>query len=149
MSVESISTRTSPYPAPSPGAPRPGRQEMKAIRDALAAGDLGQAQKAFGDLQQLTQSVSPVGTTDGSATARPNNSFVDALKSLGEALQSGNLETAQVAFGKFRHMLNPGHRGTPVLPPSDGTPQPVPGGSVDADGDNDGSRRAGGLNVVA
>ena len=149
MSVESIASRTSPYSAQGPSAPRPGRQEMKAIRDALAASDLGQAQKAFGDLQQLMQSVSPVGTTDGSATARPNNAFTDGLKALGEALQSGNLEAAQAAFGKFRHMLHPGHRGSPGLPPSDGTPQPVtPGGSVDADGDNDGSR-PGGIDVVA
>jgi len=84
------------------------RQDLDAIAQALQAGDLASAQKAYSDLQQLQQSVV-------STSGKGSHSGISAIRTdfddLGKALQSGDLSAAKDAFSKLQKDLQSTHRG--------------------------------------
>jgi ribosomal protein S20 len=98
--------------APSSGAST--RSAFKSLAQALQSGDLQGAQQAFTTIQsawsaRLTQTSPNTQSTNGSNTTVQN-----AFSSLGQALQSGNLQGAQQAFNTLQsavqHNLK-AHRG--------------------------------------
>lgn len=96
------------------------RQDFDELFRAMQAGNLSGAQQAYSALQQL-QSGAPAasGSTSstGTATAAPGASAGSALaadwSSLGQALQSGSLPSAQDAFSKLELDLSSASQARP------------------------------------
>jgi hypothetical protein len=90
------------------------RQNFKDLSQALQAGDLGTAQKAFASLAANSPNAS-----------NPNS----PLGRLGQALQSGDLAAAQQAFASMHAGGHHHHHsasaqagsGTPATPPASGS----------------------------
>jgi hypothetical protein len=93
-----------------------GGQDFAELFQAMQAGSLAGAQQAFGALQQLqgTAATDTTGTasTQSSATAAVagtsssgTNAIASDWTSLGQALQSGDMTSAQSAFGKLQSDL--------------------------------------------
>ena len=77
---------------------RQGRQDFAQIVQALQAGNLGAAQQAYTDFQQLQSGLTSAATTTASTSASP---VVSDWTALGQALQSGTLSSAQNALTKL------------------------------------------------
>jgi hypothetical protein len=78
---------------------RQGRQDFAQIVQALQAGNLGSAQQAYTDFQQLQSGLTSAATATASTSASP---VVSDWTALGQALQSGTLSSAQDALTKLQ-----------------------------------------------
>ena len=94
MSVSALTTNILLDPSALAGS-NPHRKDFQSLADALQAGDLAAAQKAFAQLlkdsPRLAQAVSET-TTD------PKNPRIADLQTLAQALKSGDLASAQQAM---------------------------------------------------
>ena len=104
-----------------------GGADMKALSDALSAGDTAGAQKAYAKLQSDFSKNAPQGA---SATQGSQSQGQQDFTALGKALQSGDIAGAQKAFASMGADFKAAHHHTPTQPSST---------QVDKDGDNDGS----------
>jgi hypothetical protein len=105
MSVSGISNNTSPYQfGLQSNVAQPG-QTFAQLGQALQAGDLSTAQSDYAALQQFANNAgqtSNAQTTAGSTTGSSASSVGSDFSSLGQALQSGNLTSAQSAFTQLQ-----------------------------------------------
>jgi len=78
--------------------------DFSQLAQALQQGDLTGAQKAFADLQSLSQPQSGSSSTSASSNTSSNgtSALADDFAALGKALQAGNLADAQSAFAKIQ-----------------------------------------------
>jgi hypothetical protein len=72
------------------------QQALQTLQNGLALGDLTDAQSAFLNLQTILQD-----SATGNGAGAGNSQLTNGLTALGDALQSGNLSTAQSAFTGF------------------------------------------------
>ena len=88
------------------------RDAFKSLAQALQSGDLQGAQQAFATIQSAWSARTD--TTQTSQNTQPtngsNSTVQDAFNSLGKALQSGDLQGAQQAFGTLQSTFA-AHRG--------------------------------------
>jgi protein subunit release factor A len=86
-------------------------QEFQTLGQDLQAGNLTAAQQAFATIQQDTQQALASGQTHhhhhaaGSGQQNAGNTLAQAFGALGQALQSGNLSTAQQAYASLEQDL--------------------------------------------
>ena len=81
------------------------KQDFSQLASALQSGDLTGAQSAFSALQSLTSQGqnSTVNSTGSSSTAsNSGNTISNDFATLGQALQSGNIASAQSAFAQLQ-----------------------------------------------
>jgi len=78
---------------------RQGQQDFAQIVQALQAGNLGAAQQAYTDFQQVQSGLTSAATATASTSASP---VVADWTALGQALQSGTLSSAQDALTKLQ-----------------------------------------------
>jgi len=81
------------------------KQDFSQLASALQSGDLTGAQSAFSALQSLTSQGqnSTVNSTGTSSTAsNSGNTISNDFATLGQALQSGNIASAQSAFAQLQ-----------------------------------------------
>jgi hypothetical protein len=81
------------------------KQDFSQLASALQSGDLAGAQSAFSALQSLTSQGqnSTVNSTGTSSTAsNSGNTISNDFATLGQALQSGNIASAQSAFAQLQ-----------------------------------------------
>lgn len=137
------------------------RQDFQSLASALQSGDLSGAQQAFQDLQQLQSSSSSSDPSQSGSSSNSTNPLSADFSALGQALQSGDLATAQSDFAQLQQDMQSlfqthhhhHHQGATNAQNGtlNGTPSAnggVANGAPDADGDNDGST-GGNLNVSA
>jgi ribosomal protein S20 len=133
MSISSVSNGASPYtqglqPSQISDALKQRKQDFTALSNALQSGDIAGAQKAFSAMQQDTQTIRQFrsgqggdrdGDNDGSKAVQAGQSgqnsktsMQDLMKSLKQALSSGDLQGAQQAFATLQQNMqaNQGHR---------------------------------------
>ena len=98
MSISAISNSSATYqPNQQDGALQDFMQLIKAIK----SGDLKGAQQAYAAFSQAK-------LTSGAQTD-PNSPFSEALKQIGQALQSGNIGDAQQALSSLQNQMHAGH----------------------------------------
>ncbi|MCE0482884.1 MAG: hypothetical protein LV479_01445 [Methylacidiphilales bacterium] len=110
--ISSISSATNLYQTSTQNGASSVFQDLKSLGTALQSGDLSGAQSALATFQQDLQ-----GTSQGNSstsTSQPfgtNNKANADFQTLSNALQSGNLSTAQQAFSSLQADLKSGHKG--------------------------------------
>ena len=113
MSISSVGSTTTANQVSATGgrsALRQARQDFEQMFQALQSGDLSSAQKAYNDLQQLRAGAAGTTTADSSGTAATSTTAVASTanpvaadwSSLGQALNSGSLSSAQDALTKLK-----------------------------------------------
>ena len=129
-------------------------KELQDLQKALQSGDLTAAKAAFQAFTtklQKFQSQNPDKTQNTSGST--SNPFQTALASLGQALQSGDLNAANQAFSQLGQVAKAHHHHGGQQAQSATQTQPTPTAtSSDADRDGDGSGSAsqiGKLNLSA
>ncbi|MHB1241647.1 MAG: hypothetical protein ACYC18_14280, partial [Gammaproteobacteria bacterium] len=119
MSIAAISSAYSPYQANSSSFNQQRRTDFQQLAQSLKAGDLSGAQQAFAALQQDFQGVSTIqGGSSAStqvgavgATSGGGSTLTSDLTAVGNALQSGNLSSAQNSFATLMQALQGAHHG--------------------------------------
>jgi len=114
MSVTNISSLTSSSQTNLKALRQQGEEDFAQLFQAMQAGNLASAQQAYGALQQwqsnftTTDTSSSTGsststgtTTTADSTSSASNAVLNDWNALGQALQSGNLSSAQSAFSSL------------------------------------------------
>ena len=84
------------------------RQSFRQLASSLQSGDLAGAQKAFSTIETLLQSNQSSSQSSAVQSASATNTPVqNDLAALGQALNSGDLTTAQSDFSKLKSDLQP------------------------------------------
>jgi hypothetical protein len=78
------------------------QQDFKELSNALQTGDLSAAQDAFSALQQLFSPPASNSQTQTSQQISGRDSVTADISALGQALQSGDLTTAQTDFSQLQ-----------------------------------------------
>ena len=90
------------------------QQDFQSLAQALSAGDLSGAQTAFAALQQDLKNAGPAPAVQQTGSIQTSqNSVTTALQALGQALNSGDLSSAQKAFAQLQQDIQQaaqGHR---------------------------------------
>ena len=105
MSISSISSATDVfqiYQTSEQNRFKEFRQDLKDLGNALQAGNLQDAQKAFTALQQLLPDSSTNNLAQNGQQGNTQNPFTTDLSGVGQALQAGDLQKAQDAFAKLQ-----------------------------------------------
>ena len=88
------------------------QQDFQSLAQTLSAGDLSGAQSAFAALQQDLKNVGPAPTVQQTGSIQTGqNSLTTALQALGQALNSGDLSSAQKAFAQLQQDIQQAARG--------------------------------------
>lgn len=93
MAISSIGASASLNFSPPAGPSKEVRDGMKALQEALSSGDGDAANDAYDSLMSALEEETSTGTTD-----QRKQKLMDILAKVGEALESGNLESAKEAF---------------------------------------------------
>ena len=103
----SISAISSPglSPTPTQSNPNQAQQLLRQLAYSLQAGNLSDAQKAYGSLQKLLQ-------TSGQSSGNSSSPVQQDFAALGQALSSGNLSQAQTDFSKLTNDAQPASQST-------------------------------------
>jgi len=94
------------------GSQGPLAQELSTLGQSLQSGDLTGAQQAYSNIQQTVQQTSQAHPHhhhhhgSGEQTDAVNGAANDVLSQLGQALQSGDLSTAQQSFSNLLQLFN-------------------------------------------
>ena len=112
MSISGIPSNSNAFPAPATNSQSQFRASVNDLAKALNAGDMSAAQSAFLAIQQLQPAPLASSTNSGASasTGAPNSLGAD-IATLGKALQSGDLSSAQDAFKKVQQDLKSVHHG--------------------------------------
>jgi hypothetical protein len=103
MSISSVSGSYNPYQSSQVNSTfQQTKTDFQNIGSALQSGNLSSAQSAFNGLQQLLQANQPAGSAASSTASSSSNPLSNDLASLGNALQSGNLNSAKAAYQKLQ-----------------------------------------------
>jgi len=95
-------------------ASSPYRKDMQQLSQALQSGNLSAAQKDFSTFQQDLQNLGVPSTNHlhhhhhrsvGSGDSSTQNSLIQDLNQIGQALTSGNLSGAQQAYATLQQQL--------------------------------------------
>ncbi len=78
------------------------KQDFQQLASALQSGNLSGAQSAYSNIQQLLQGSQGSSTSNTSSTSTGSNTLQNDFAALGQALQSGDLSTAQSAFAQLK-----------------------------------------------
>src|SRR5580704_4447677 len=80
------------------------KQDFQQLSSALQSGDLSGAQSAYSAIQQVlgANSGSSSNTTSSNTSSSGPNTLQTDFAALGQALQSGDLSTAQSAFSQLQ-----------------------------------------------
>jgi ribosomal protein S20 len=106
MSISSVSTGTTATYASSTQQ-KDLRNAFKQMSDAIANGDLQDAQNAFANLAQLMNG-SPQPTQSASSASGGGSDFSNLLNQVGSALQSGDLDQATQALQNLQQSAKSG-----------------------------------------
>jgi outer membrane protein assembly factor BamD (BamD/ComL family) len=82
------------------------RQAFQNLAQALQAGDLSGAQKAFAQIQQEWSSIGKEGNRGGTGESNSQNSL---FQGLANALQKGDLSSAQQIFSQIQQNMKAHH----------------------------------------
>src|SRR5579862_7648292 len=83
--------------------------DLKQLSQALKAGDLSGAQKAYNALTQGS------GLGSSSSSSNQNGPLAQDLQAVGKALQSGDLAGAQTAFAQFQKDVSSAAQSQPAV----------------------------------
>jgi outer membrane protein assembly factor BamD (BamD/ComL family) len=78
------------------------KQDFQQLASALQSGNLSGAQSAYANIQQLLQGSQGSSASNTSSTSTGSNTLQNDFLALGQALQSGDLSTAQNAFAQLQ-----------------------------------------------
>src|SRR5580698_7094627 len=78
------------------------KQDFQQLASALQSGNLSGAQSAYSNIQQLLQGNQGSSTSNTGSTSTGSNTLQNDFAALGQALQSGDLSTAQSAFAQLQ-----------------------------------------------
>jgi hypothetical protein len=104
------------------------KQDFQQLASALQSGNLSGAQSAYANIQQLLQGSQGSSATNTSSTSTGSNTLQNDFLALGQALQSGDLSTAQSAFAQLQsdfQASRPSGGAAPVQGPVQGDDQYV------------------------
>jgi hypothetical protein len=101
MSVSSIAANSDPI-SQIVSTRKQRQQDFQELANALKTGDLSSAQQAFSALQQLSPQPAAAGQTKTGQQASAGDSVTADISALGQALQAGDLTTAQTDFSQLQ-----------------------------------------------
>ena len=99
------------------------KQDFQQLASALQSGNLSGAQSAYSNIQQLLQGNQGSSTSNTSSTSTGSNTLQNDFLALGQALQSGDLSTAQSAFAQLQSDFQASHQPGGASPGTQGPPQ--------------------------
>src|SRR5580658_8021721 len=99
------------------------KQDFQQLASALQSGNLSGAQSAYSNIQQLLQGSPGSSSTSNSSTSTGSNTLQNDFAALGQALQSGDLTTAQSAFAQLQTDFQASHQPGGASRGTQGPPQ--------------------------
>jgi hypothetical protein len=99
------------------------KQNFQQLASALQSGNLPGAQSAYSNIQQLLQGNQGSSTSNTSSTSTGSNTLQNDFAALGQALQSGDLSTAQSAFAQLQSDFQASRQPGGASPGTQGPPQ--------------------------
>jgi soluble cytochrome b562 len=82
------------------------QQDFSQLAQALQGGNLAAAQSAFSALQNTNGQAQSSNATNGSNSNSSGNTISNDFAALAQALQSGNISSAQSAFAQLQTAMN-------------------------------------------
>jgi hypothetical protein len=106
MSVSTVTNDTTSSQTTWRSTAHQAKQDFNALFQAMANNDISGAQQAYAAIQQLQSSLTPASSSASTATTAatgidPLSTVKTDWSSLGQALQSGSLSTAQQVFSQL------------------------------------------------
>src|SRR5580698_608128 len=99
------------------------KQDFQQLASALQSGNLSGAQFAYSNIQPLLQGNQGSSTSNTSSTSTGSNTLQNDFLALGQALQSGDLTTAQSAFAQLQSDFQASRQPGGALPGTQGPAQ--------------------------
>ncbi len=99
------------------------KQDFQQLASALQSGNLSGAQSAYSNIQQLLQGNQGSSTSNTSSTSTGSNTLQNDFLALGQALQSGDLSTAQSAFAQLQSDFQASRQSSGASPGAQGPAQ--------------------------